>query len=194
MRTVRTDRRNVMKKILCAAFVLVMLAEQAMAAWTDKFSDDFNKLGLYDAVKNALSSDVKPQDILDFVKKHPEFDIHLSMKALYCACEDRDAVGDAARQLGITDDNIGKALSESIKECGSTMALTDRDVLKPSDNGNLSGTPPQGSGRVDGETPPAPPAAASENASGASKEKKKKISPSLPPMPPVGPPPSPSQL
>ncbi len=183
-----------MKKILCAAFVLVMLAEQAMAAWTDKFTDDFSKLGLYDAVRNALSADVKPQDILDFVKKHPEFDIHLSMKALYCAGEDRDAVGDAARQLGITDDNIGKALSESIKECGSTMALTDRDVLKPSDNGNLSGTPPQGSGRVDGETPPAPPAAASENASGASKEKKKKISPSLPPMPPVGPPPSPSQL
>jgi len=179
-----------MKKILCAAFVLVMLAEQAMAAWTDKFTDDFNKLGLYDAVKNALAADVKPQNILDFVKKHPEFDLHLSMKALYCSGENRDAVGDAARQLGVTDDNIGKALSESIKECGSTMALTDRDVLKPSDNGNLSGTPPQGGVPADGGTPPA---AAADNASGASKEKKATTSPSLPPMPPVGPPPSPSQ-
>lgn len=182
-----------MKKTLCAAFVLVMLAEQAMAAWTDDFTQNFKDLGMYDAVKNALAADVKPQDILDFVKKHPELDMHLSMKALYCAGEDRDAVGEAARQLGLTEDNIGKALSESIKECGSTMALTDRDIPKPSDNGNLSGTPPQKGGvPADGGTPPAAPPAP-DNAGGKSKEKKT-ATPSLPPIPPVGPPPSPSQF
>ncbi|MGX9726544.1 MAG: hypothetical protein ACTFAK_04260 [Candidatus Electronema sp. VV] len=164
-----------------------------MAAWTDDFMQNFNSLGMYDAVKNALAADVKPQDILDFVKKHPELDMHLSMKALYCAGQDRDAVGEAGRQLGLTEDNIGKALSESIKECGSTMALTDRDIPKPSDNGNISGTRARKGGvPADGGTPPAAPPA-SGNASGKSKEKKT-ATPSLPPMPPVGPPPSPSQF
>ncbi|WP_420208651.1 hypothetical protein [Candidatus Electronema sp. JC] len=181
-----------MRKILCAAFVLVMLAEQAMAAWTDKFTEDFKDLGMYDAVKNALSADVKPHDILAFVKKNPDmFETELSMKALYCAGEDVDAVQEAASQLGITEVEIGKALAESKKECGSMLNLTDRDIVEPPNHGNLSGTPPQKGGvPADGGTPPAAPPA-SDN--GKSKEKKA-ASPSLPPMPPVGPPPSPSTL
>lgn len=175
-----------MKKILCAAFVLVMLAEQAMAAWSDDFTQDFEDLGMYDAVKNALADEVKPHDILDFVKKHPElFDTHLSMKALYCAGEDQDAVQEAASQLGISEAEIGQALAESKKECGSMMALTDRDITKPSDNGNLSGTPPQGHAPADNGTPPA-----QDNPSENNRETRR---PTLPPRPPVIPPPSPSQ-
>jgi len=179
-----------MKKTLCAAFVLVMLAEQAMAAWTDDFKKDFDDLGMYDAVRNALAADVKPHDILDFVTKNRStFDIRVSMKALYCAGEDQDAVQEAASQLGISSDEIGMALAESKKECGSMLSLTDRDIIKPSDDGNLSGTPPQGGGvPADGGTPPAPPAP--NNSSGASKKKgtTAKTPADNPPMPPMPPP------
>ncbi len=184
-----------MKKILCAAFFLIMLAEQAMAAWTEDFTQNFKSLGMYDAVRNALADGVKPHDILDFVKKNPEqFDTHLSMKALYCAGENHDAVQEAAGQLGISEAAIGRALAESKKECGSMMSLTDRDIVDPPNHGSLSGTPPKGGVPADSGTPAAPPAADNAAETGGKSKDKKAASPSLPPMPPVGPPPSPSRF
>lgn len=181
-----------MKKTLCAAFVLVMLAEQAMAAWTDNFTEDFKDLGMYDAVKNALADDVKPHDILAFVKKNPDLETQLSLKALFCAGEDVNAVQEAASMLGIAEAEIGSALAASKKECGSMQNLTDRDIVDPPNHGNLSGTPPQGRVPADNGMPSAPPAASGDNSSRSASKEKKTASPSLPPMPPVGPPPSPS--
>lgn len=132
-----------MKKALCAAFLLIMLAQPALAAWTDKFSKDFDDFGLDVAVENALADEVKPDDILAFVVKDKnKFSTKLSMKALYCASVDRDVVRETASKLGVAIDEINKALEESIAECASKMALQDRDVEKLPNNGNLSGKAP----------------------------------------------------
>jgi hypothetical protein len=133
-----------MKKILCAAFLLVLLAQPALAAWTDEFTEDFDKFGLDTAVENALDNEVKAVDILTFVvQNRTKFSTKMSLKALYCAGQDRDVVRETASKLGVAVEEISKALQESIAECGSKMALQDRDVEKVPNNGNLSGKAPQ---------------------------------------------------
>lgn len=134
-----------MKKTCCAAFLLVMLAQPVLAAeWTDKFTEQYDKFGLDVAVENALADNVKAEDILAHViKNRDKFSIKMSMKSLYCASVPREVVQETAGKLGIAGEEINKALEESIAECGSKMALQDRDVEKPRTDGNLSGKAPQ---------------------------------------------------
>jgi hypothetical protein len=148
-----------MKKALCAAFLLIMLAQPALAAWTDEFSKDFDEFGLDVAVGNALAHEVKPDDILAFVvKNEKKFSTKMSLKALYCAGVDRDVVRETAGKLGVVTEEINMALEDSIKECGSKMALQDRDVDKVPNNGNLSGKAPD----VPQAAPPAQPQPAAD--------------------------------
>jgi len=134
-----------MKKAAVATALFFLLASgQALAAtWTDEFTKDFNKLGLDVATENALANDVTPQAILDYVVKNKEkFNSQLSLKALYCAGVDIDVVARAASALGLLDQVVKKTLQESIEECGSKVALTDRDILDLPEGGALTGTAP----------------------------------------------------
>lgn len=137
-----------MKKALAAALFFLLMSGQAFAAWTEDFTKDYDKFGLDVAVENALADDVTPQAILDYVLKNREkFSEQLSMKALYCAGVDVDVVDRAASALGIIPKDIKSALQQSIEECGSKIALTDRDILEteiPSGDSGLPGTPPTG--------------------------------------------------
>ena len=136
-----------MKKNALAAVLLFLLSSSpALAAWTDEFTKDFDKVGLDVAVENALANDVTPQSILDYVVKHKDkFSAQLSMKSLYCAGVDVDVVERAAIALGIITEEIKATLQQSIEECGSKVALTDRDALEmkiPAGDSGLPGTPP----------------------------------------------------
>jgi len=120
-----------MKKIWCAAFLLMVLAQPVLAAedWTSTFAEDQSKYGLDVAVENALAHDVKPEDILAYVMKNREkFSVKMSMKSLYCASVNRDVVQETASKLGVAPEEISLALQESIEECSSKMALQDRDA------------------------------------------------------------------
>lgn len=134
-----------MKKAAVATALFFLLASgQALAAtWTDEFTKDFNNFGLDVATENALANDVTPQAILDYVVKNKEkFSSQLSLKALYCAGVDIDVVARAASALGLLDQVVKKTLQESIEECGSKVALTDRDILDLPEGGALTGTAP----------------------------------------------------
>lgn len=127
--------RKKMKKIFAAAFLLTMAATSAAAAWTDDFAKDFDKLGLDLAVENALINEISPHEILTFIVSNSEkFDTRFSLKALYCAGVERTEVREAADKLGITIKEVSTALEESIAECGSRLALNDRDVFFPNDS------------------------------------------------------------
>jgi hypothetical protein len=134
------------KKALAAALFFLLMSGQAFAAWTDDFTEDFDKFGLDVAVENALANDVTPQAILDYVVKNKDkFSEQMSLKSLYCAGVDLDVVDRAASALGIIPQDIKSALQQSIEECGSKVALTDRDILEtdiPSGDSGLPGIPP----------------------------------------------------
>ena len=135
-----------MKKAAVATALFFLLASgQALAAWTDDFTKDFDKFGLDVATENALANDISPQAILDYVVKNKDkFDSQLSLKALFCSGVDIDVVARAASALGLLDEVVKKTLQESIEECGSQVALTDRDILDLPEGGNLTGTAPVG--------------------------------------------------
>ena len=117
------------KKVLAAVFLGLFLHGQAQASWPDDFTDDFEKFGLDVAVENALADDVTPLAILDYVVENREkVSPHLSLKAIYCAGVDPDVVEEAAQEVAIPFLEIKKALEQSIQECGSKVALQDRDV------------------------------------------------------------------
>lgn len=130
-----------MKKICIAVFLLAMAANSAAAAWTDDFVEDFDKIGLDKAVENALENEISPHEILTLiVSSNEKFDVRLSLKALYCAGVEREEVREAADKLGITVEEVSVALEESIAECGSRLALSDREVFFPGDSGGISPT------------------------------------------------------
>lgn len=134
-----------MKKICIAAvFLLAMAANSVAAAWTDDFVEDFDKIGLDKAVENALDNEISPHEILTFiVSSNQKFDVRLSLKALYCAGVERVEVREAADKLGITVEEVSVALEESIAECGSRLALSDREVFFPNESGGISPTAAQ---------------------------------------------------
>jgi hypothetical protein len=183
------------RKALAAALFFLLMSGQAFAAWTDEFTENFDKFGFDVAVENALANDVTPQAILDYVLKNREkFSEQLTMKALYCAGVDVDVVDRAASALGIEPQDIKASLQQSIEECGSKVALTDRDILDtempPGDSG-LPGTPPAGT-----ETPVEPPpvavntGGATGGGSGTSSSSSGSSAPPIvppPPPPPVSP-------
>ncbi len=184
-----------MKKaaIATALFFLLASGQALAAAWTDNFSEDFDKAGLDLAVENALANDVTPQTILDYVvKNRDKFNSQLSLKALYCAGVDVDVVARAASALGILDKVIKETFQQSIEECGSKMALSDRDILDLPEGGNLTGSAPEG------VTPPTIPTPVN-NTGGTSSSSRSTNSgssstvhrPAIP-LPPAGPSASPS--
>jgi hypothetical protein len=130
-----------MKKICAAVFLAAMAAKSAAAAWPEDFIEDFDKLGLDRAVENALDNKISPHEILTvIISGNKKFDLRLSLKALYCAGVEREDVREAADKLGITIEELSKALEESIAECGSRLALSDREVFFPNESGALSPT------------------------------------------------------
>jgi hypothetical protein len=133
------------KYALTAALFFALMSGQAQANWQDDFVKDYDKFGLDAAVENALADDIKPQAIMAYVLKNREkFDTDLSLQAIYCSGVDVDVVERAGIALGIPDQVVKRTLEASIKECGSKLALTDRDIVKPPHNGRLSPkrTPP----------------------------------------------------
>jgi len=120
------------RKIFFATLLFILaLPALALAVWTDDFLEDFNKIGLYVAVENALENDVQPNDILTLIISNNDmFDTRMAMKALYCAGADRNAVQESANKLGITIEEVSKAFEESLAECSSKLALSDRDVIQ----------------------------------------------------------------
>ncbi len=172
------------KKTLAAALFFLLLSSPALAAWTDDFTENFDKFGLDVAVENALANDVTPQAILDYVTKNKDkFSEHMSLKALYCSGVDVDVVDRAASALGIIPQNIKSALQQSIEECGSKVALTDRDVLDidmPGDSG-LPGTPPV---NVEAPPPAAGNAGGTTPSGGSGTDGGSSAGPIVPPPPP----------
>jgi hypothetical protein len=131
-----------MKKTLFAALFLVMAAGQAQAAWTDDFLKEYDEFGIDTAVENALENKITPSDILKFIlSQNDAFKTKITMKALYCAAVDHDVMQQVAAQLGISDEELGVAHEESIQECGSTLALSDRDRLEVPDTDGGNGQP-----------------------------------------------------
>lgn len=128
------------KYALTAALFFALMSGQAQAAgWQDDFVEDYDKFGLDVAVENALAEDIKPQAIMAYVVKNREkFNTDLSLKAIYCAGVDVDIVERAGIALGIPNLVVKRNLEASIKECGSKVALTDRDIVEPPHNGRLS--------------------------------------------------------
>ncbi|MCI5163056.1 MAG: hypothetical protein D3917_13780, partial [Candidatus Electrothrix sp. AX5] len=120
-----------MKNIFYAILLLILLgAGVAQAAWTENFVENYDEFGMSVAVEDALSDDVSPKAILTFIISNSEkFENKNGLKALYCAGVDRDAVREAANKLGITVEELSKALEESIAECGDKLTLSDRDLM-----------------------------------------------------------------
>lgn len=117
------------KKWITFLFVL-LCPGLALADWKEDFVKNSDELGLDIAVENALDHDISPNEILTLIISNQEkFQARMSLQALYCAGADRDAVREAANKLGITIGDISMALEESIAECGSKLALSDRDLM-----------------------------------------------------------------
>lgn len=106
-------------------------APGAAAAWGKKFLEEEEQFGLYIAVENALNKGIAPAEILAFITRNREKLTHPSMKALYCSGVDRELVETAAEQLGISKFESSRAFTESLAECGSKVALEDRDIVEP---------------------------------------------------------------
>ncbi len=115
------------KNIALYLFLILITPTLALAAWTDEFLDDYEKLGIDHAVENSLENDVTPEEILVFIITNEKINDKSVLKALYCAGVDRDIVREAAIKLGITEQALYKALEESIAECGSKLVLDDRE-------------------------------------------------------------------
>lgn len=110
--------------------LLLLGAGVAQAAWQDDFMENYDEFGMSVAVEDALNDDVSPNAILTFIISNSEkFEAKKGLKALYCAGVDRDAVREAANKLGITVEDLSKALEESIAECGDKLTLSDRDII-----------------------------------------------------------------
>lgn len=105
-------------------------APGASASWSKKFLEEEEQFGLYVAVENALNKGIAPAEILAFITQNREKLTHPSMKALYCSGVDRELVETAAEQLGISKFESGRAFTESQAECGSKIALEDRDIVE----------------------------------------------------------------
>lgn len=98
-------------------------------AWTEDFLKDYDNYGLDRAIENALDEEISPIEIMTFIiTSNEEFNTKSALKALYCAAADTALVQEAANKLGITVREISQALQESIAECSSKMALSDRDM------------------------------------------------------------------
>lgn len=101
------------------------------AAWEQDFTDDFDMFGLDRAVENALARGIEPEAILALVvSRQDKFLLWSTLKALYCANISRDHVKGAAARLGISEEELGGTFAESMVECGSKLALQDRDILE----------------------------------------------------------------
>lgn len=137
-----------MKKIGCAVFFVLLAAPSAWAEWREVFLDEFKQFGVDRAVEKALDKDVHPKDILQLVKERLEesddtsetLNTKITLKALYCAGQERAVVREAAADVGIPEDEQNGAFEESVAECGSKLALGDRDVLDKSSQGSVADT------------------------------------------------------
>ncbi len=129
------------KKLMIFLFVL-LCPGLALADWKEDFVENADEFGIDHAVAKALDEDISPDEILTFIITNQEnFRIRMSLKALYCAGADRDAVREAANKLGITVEDISMALEESIAECGSKLTLDDRDLMEePGSSAGSGGT------------------------------------------------------
>ncbi len=109
------------------------------AAWERDFTDDFDMFGLDRAVENALAGGIEPEAILAFVvSRRDKFLLWSTLKALYCANISRSQITDTAARLGISEEELGSTFAESMVECGSKLALQDRDVLEvPETDGHI---------------------------------------------------------
>ncbi|WP_417910067.1 hypothetical protein [Candidatus Electronema sp. PJ] len=153
-----------MKKRLVLLFFLLLSAQPALAEWTEGFTKDFEKLGLDRAIENALDNEITPQEILTFIVSNSEqFNTRLSLKTLYCAGVDRDTVREAADKLGITVEEVSVALEESLAECGSKLALNDRDITEVRDSGGVPLPPPPEEPPVDARKLLEPPRSSSKH-------------------------------
>jgi hypothetical protein len=112
------------------------------AAWEQDFTDDFEMFGLDRAVENALARGVKPEAILALVVGNQDrFMLWSTLKALYCANISKDQVKEAADRLGISEEELGSTFEESMLECGSKLALQDRDILEIPENEGTFASP-----------------------------------------------------
>jgi hypothetical protein len=153
-----------MKKRLVLLFFLLLSAQPALAEWTEDFTKDFDELGLDRAIENALDNEITPQEILTFIVSNSEqFNTRLSLKTLYCAGVDRDTVREAADKLGITVEEVSVALEESLAECGSKLALNDRDITEVRDSGGIPLPPPPEEPPVDARKLLEPPRSSSKH-------------------------------
>jgi hypothetical protein len=106
-------------------------ADATSRVWTNEFADDADLFGLDRAVENALARGIEPASILAFVVNNKEkYLLWSTLKALFCANITKDQIKSAGERLGISWDDLSEAFEESMLECGSKIALQDRDVLE----------------------------------------------------------------
>ena len=107
--------------------ILLVIPSLALAAWTDDFLHDYEKLGIDRAVEKALANNITPKLIIAFIIDNDQINNKETLKALYCAGANRDDVHAAAVKLGISERELANALEESIAECAAPLVLDDRD-------------------------------------------------------------------
>ena len=123
--------KNTLSRIAPEMDNFAAVSGAAASSWGKEFLEEEKQFGLYLAVENALDKGIAPAEILAFIAQNREKLTHPSMKALYCSGVDRELVQEAAEQLGISKFESGRAFTESLAECGSKIALKDRDNVEP---------------------------------------------------------------
>lgn len=112
-------------QIVCC--ILVCFPALAFADWSDDFRETFLKVGIDQAVEDALDDDILPENILKLIITDEQLNPRSGLKALYCAGVERQNVADAAEKLGVSPQDLQRALEESIAECSSKLVLDDRE-------------------------------------------------------------------
>ncbi|MHB8809920.1 MAG: hypothetical protein ACYC9M_07875 [Desulfobulbaceae bacterium] len=111
-----------MKTHAVALFLLLLCATLAMADdWAQTFRDTFYAKGVDEAVVNALSEGVPPDQLIQTALPLKELKPEELIKAMYCALVPPAYIQDAAAANDVTDEIVQKGYELALAQCAEEM-------------------------------------------------------------------------
>ena len=129
-----------MKSIVSMVTLLVALtASTSFADWLESFRSIFERLGIDNAVEEALKQGATPDGIMENGLKFESLNPQNLVKAMYCSGIRGDDIRASGQKFDVSDVVIVAGYQKSVEECGD--AVVDTQAYTPVATVNFSGPP-----------------------------------------------------
>jgi hypothetical protein len=136
------DGENTMKKIFLTTLLVITTSTVALAEWLVDFKDSYSKVGIDQAVVEAMKEGATPDAIVQNGLKLEGLNPQNLIKALYCAGAKGDDIKAAAQQYEISELILVAGYKKSVEECADQVV--DSQAYTPVAGPSFAGVPAPG--------------------------------------------------